>query len=304
MLVLILGYASIFTFSRILENNKPDTDENFTDEDLYFPAQQLSLLGADFRGLIADWYWIKSLQYLGDKVVRHQETTATTIDVNDLRPLNPRLVYPMLDTAATLDPQFMSIYSYGAAVLPAIDNDQAIRLLDKGIAANPDDWRLYHNLGYIYWRAGNYSKAAEIYGAGATKKDAPVWMRQMSANMCAQGGSRDFARQTYRQMFETAQDEQTKTFAELRYAQIESLDQRDRIRGVLQTFQQKNNRCIKNWREVFPQLAAFKTDGKTPLDFDRNDAPVDPTGIAYLIAGENGECDVELDLRFSKIPAG
>ena len=139
MLVLILGYASIFTFSRILENNKPDTDENFTDEDLYFSAQQLSLFGADFRGLIADWYWIKSLQYLGDKVVRHQETTATTIDVNDLRPLNPRLVYPMLDTAATLDPQFISVYSYGAAVLPAINNEQAIKLLEKGTSANPDD---------------------------------------------------------------------------------------------------------------------------------------------------------------------
>ncbi|MGI8467295.1 MAG: tetratricopeptide repeat protein [Pyrinomonadaceae bacterium] len=300
LIVLILGYAGIFAVSRRLENIKPATDEAATDEDLYFSANQLKLLGADFRGLIADWYWVKSLQYLGDKVVRQQDKSDAAVDINDLRPLNPRLVYPMLDAASTLDPQFMTVYSYGAAVLPAIDNNLAIKLLEKGIAANPDEWRLYHNLGYIYWRAGNYPEAAEIYAAGSTKKDAPAWMRQMSANMRAQGGSRDFARQIYKQMFETAQDEQTRNFAELRFAQVESLDERDAIRAGLQNFARKNNRCVNNWQEISRELRAVKTsDGN--LHFDSNGAPLDPTGEPYSLANQNGACDVKLS-ELSKIP--
>ncbi|MGI9035062.1 MAG: tetratricopeptide repeat protein [Pyrinomonadaceae bacterium] len=295
LIILTLGYAGIFAVSQQLENIKPAPDETAEDEDLYFSAKQLSLLGSDFRGLIADWYWIESLQYLGGKVVRRQDAQGA-VDINDLRPLNPRLVYPMLDTASTLDPQFMTVYSYGAAVLPAIDNAQAIKLLEKGIVANPDEWRLYHNLGYIYWRSGNYERAAETYAAGAAKRDAPAWMRQMSANMRAQGASRDFARQIYRQMFETAEDEQTKSFAELRFAQIQSLDERDAIRAVLQNFAQKNNRCAGGWQEISKELRANKN-----LHFNSSGSPLDPTGEVYLLVNQMGACDVKLSTN-SKIP--
>ncbi|MGI9035344.1 MAG: tetratricopeptide repeat protein [Pyrinomonadaceae bacterium] len=296
--ILILGYAGIFALSRRLENNKPAADERAADEDLYFSAAQLNLLGSDFRGLIADWYWIKSLQYLGDKIVEGK--AKSTLNINDLRPLNPRLLYPMLDAATTLDPQFTAVYSYGAAVLPTIDNEQAIKLLEKGIAANPDDWQLYHNLGYIYWNAGNYERAAEIYAAGANKKNAPAWMRQMSANMRAHGASREFARQIYKQMFDTAEDEQTRNFAELRFAQVESLDELDAIRAALQNFQKQNNRCAVNWQEISKELRAVKTsDGN--LRFDSNGAPLDPTGAPYTLFNKDGACDARISDE-SKIP--
>jgi tetratricopeptide (TPR) repeat protein len=208
----------------------------------------------------------------------------------------------LLDTAATLDPQFITVYSYGAAILPAINNEQAIKLLEKGIAANKENWRLYHNLGYIHWREKNYTEAAEIYAEGAKKPGAPVWMRQMSANMQAQGGSREFARQIYRQMFETAEDEQTQTFAELRFAQIQSLDERDAIRQVLQNFQQQNNRCVNSWGEISRNLRALRLPDKTLLNFDeKTGSPLDPTGAPYVIENQNGICDVKLS-KDSKVP--
>lgn len=296
-IVLILGFGAVFAASRFLEKNKPASDESFGDEDLYFSSRQLKLVGADFRGLIADWYWINTLQYMGNKILKHPGE----LNINDLRPLNPRLLYPMLDTASTLDPQFMTVYSYGAAVLPAIDNRQAIKLLDKGVAANPDNWRLYHNLGYIYWQLKDYPKAAQIYAEGAGKEGAPVWMKQMSANMQAQGGSRDFARQVYRQMFETAEDEQTKIFAELRLAQTISLDERDAIGAVLQNFTQKNHRCINSWAEVSRELRLVRLPDKTPLSFDATGAPVDPTDVPYVIVSESGQCGVKLS-KDSKVP--
>lgn len=300
MFVLIVGYALVFAASRQLEKNQATADANFTDEDLYFSAKQLNLLGGDFKGLLADWYWIKSLQYLGDKIVQRQDAKAA-LNINDLRPLNPRLVYPMLDTASTLDPQFMTIYSYGASILPAIDNEQAIKLLEKGIAANPEDWRLYHNLGYIYWQTKNYERAAEVYAAGAGKPGAPVWMRQMSANMQAQGGSREFARQVYKQMFDTAEDEQTKNFAELRFQQVQAFDELDAIRSGLKIFQQRNNRCPQTWGEAMPYLSKTVPPYGDSLRRNRNGEMVDPTGIPYLLINKNGVCDAQLS-GDSKIP--
>lgn len=295
LLILAVGYGSLFVVSRRLESSRFAPNESFADEDLYFSANQLALIGADFRGLLADWYWIKSLQYLGDKAVLREN-----VNINDLRPLNPRLVYPMLDTAAKLDPQFMTLYSYGAAVLPAIDEQQAIKFLEEGISANKDNWRLYHNLGFIYWRAGNFAAAADAYGEGATKPNAPGWMRQMSLNMRAQGGSRDFARQIYRQMFETAADEQTRNLAELRYAQLDALDQLDAIRFALQNFNQKNSRCASGWQEIFRDLRFVKANGKNLL-YNQRGEPLDPTGEPYFLANQNGGCDARIS-GLSKIP--
>jgi tetratricopeptide (TPR) repeat protein len=295
---LVLGFGAIFAMSNLLEKNKLKIDERYSDEDLYLSSQKLNLLGSDFKGLIADWYWIQSLQYMGNKIINSKEEV---ININDLRPLNPRLLFPMLDTASSLDPQFMTVYSYGAAVLPAIDSDQAIKLLEKGVAANREDWRLYHNLGYIYWQSKNYSKAAEVYAEGAKKPGAPVWMKQMSVNMQAQGGSRDFARQIYQQMFDTAEDEQAKTFAELRFAQIQSLDERDAIRTSLQIFQRKFNRCPQNWREVSPYLQKTVPPYGDSLRSNRDGALLDPTGVPYVMENQNNQCDVNLS-KDSKIP--
>jgi tetratricopeptide (TPR) repeat protein len=234
---------------------------------------------------------------MGNKVLKHEGE----VNISDLRPLDPRLLYPMLETAATLDPQFMTVYSYGAAILPAIDNQQAIKLLEKGISENPDEWKLYHHLGYIYWQSKNYSKAAEVYSEGAQKPAAPVWLKQMSANMQAEGASRDFARRVYLQMFETAGDEQTKSFAKLRFAQIQSLDERDAIRAVLKSFAEKNKRCVADWAEVSRELRSIKFPDKTALNFAPDGAPIDPTGVPYVIVNQDAECDVKLS-KDSKIP--
>lgn len=295
LLALIVGFGGIFGLSRTLESLKPLPNETAVDDDLYFAPNELAAAGHDFRGLIADWYWINSLQYLGGKILANQEK----VDINDLKPLNPKLLYPMLDTATTLDPQFLTIYSYGATVLPAIDNNLAIRLLDKGITANPNQWRLYHNLGYIYWQTKDYQKAAETYAEGATKEGAPVWMKQMSVNMQAQGGDREFALQIYRQMRDSAEDEQTKSFADLRYKQVVAAMQMEIINQVLPAFKQKSGRCANSWNEILSQLNELSRSKNVDFQIDNFRNVVDPTGIAFILDKNSCTASVNPD---SKIP--
>lgn len=295
IVILIAGFAGIFALSKQLETTKAKPDETHADDDLYFTPTELAAAGHDFRGLITDWYWINSLQYLGNKVLNSNQD----VNINDLKPLNPRLLYPMLDTAVTLDPKFMAVYSYGASVLPAIDNNLAIKLLEKGIAANPDEWRLYHNLGYIYWQMKDYQNAAKYYAEGAGKKNAPTFMKQMSATMQANGGSREFALEIYRQMFNTAEDEQTRNFAELRYNQKVSEIQLEIINQTLQSFKEKSGRCAISLREILPFLSEKSLGKETDFQIDNSQSLVDPTKVPYTF--DNAKCEAKLSPE-SKIP--
>lgn len=296
--VIIFGFAAIFGLSNFLERNRPPLPADFENSDLAVRGADLKGYAFGFEGLLADWYWMRSLQYIGDKMLKSPDQK---ISLDDLRGLNARLLYPYLDNATTLDPRFTVAYEYGANVLPAIDAEKAVRLTEKGIENNPHNWRLYHYLGYIQWKLENYETAAETYRRGAAIEDAPVWMKMMSARMKFEGGSRATARSIYAQMFEQAQDENTKESALFRLMELDSLDERDAIRAALRNFQEKTNRCANNWQEILPLLRVVKLPGGQDFRFDKSNNLVDPSGAPYLL--DKQSCDVKLDAAKTKIPA-
>ncbi len=251
-------------------------------EQLYVTPAAARRMSLGCNGLVADWYWMRSLQYVGRKVHDYQGS----IELDNLSPVGLNMLAPLLDGATTLDPQFLPAYEYGAVVLPAIDVEAAIKLVRKGIEANPQAWRLYHHLGYIYWQSGRFPEAAAAYRQGAQVKAAPLWMAAMAAQMSAQGGSRATAREIYQRMYEQADDAQMRDLAAKHLLQLQSWDERDALRRVLALFHERAGRCPTSWHEVAPVLRAAR------LQLDMNSAPRDPSGIAYVLAGDG--CAVEL----------
>jgi len=296
---IIFGFGLIFVLSNFIENKRPAMPESFADRDLALQGTKLKGFSLGFEGLLADWYWIQSLQYVGDKIIKGRQD-GQEINLENLKPLNPRLLYPLLDNAAELDPHFLAVYSYGAIVLPAIDAEQAIKITEKGIANNPNEWRLYQHLGYIYWRLGNFEKAAEAYEKGAKIPDTPSFFQLMAARMKTQGGSRETARAMYQQMHAEAPDSRTKEVAELRISQLDSLDERDAIRAGLRQFKEKTNRCANNWSEVFPLLKSVKLPNGKDFRIDKSNNLVDPSDAPYILDKET--CDVKLDAAKTKVP--
>lgn len=294
--VIIVGFAAVFVLSNHLEQIKPEMPDGYADRDLALQGAKLKGFSFGAEGLLADWYWMQSLQYLGNKVINSKED----LNLENLSNLNPRLLYPYLDNATDLDPRFMAAYQYGAIVLPAIDAEKAVKFIEKGIADNPHEWQLYHHLGYIYWRRKNYEKAAETYAKGATIENAPPFMKMMSAKMKSEGGSRDTAREIYRQMFENSDDKQVKENAQLRLLELDSLDERDAIRTALQKFKEKNNRCANSLSEVLPLLVSVELPHGKDLRIDNSKNLVDPSGAPYLLDQEN--CNVILDRGKTKVP--
>lgn len=280
--VLIVGLAASILLARTIDGHRPAPDPNAIDESLYLTPNTARRMSLGFNGLAADWYWMRSLQYVGRKIMNVPED----VPIDDLGQLNLKLLAPLLDTATTLDPNFLDPYEYAAVVLPAVDVEQAIRITSKGIAANPTAWRLYHQLGYIYWQLKDYKTASEIYRRGAEVPGAPPWMTAMTAKMAADGGSRATAREIYTQMYES-NDEKVKDMAQRRLMQLDSLDQRDNLRKLLTVYQSRVGRCPANWQELQPVLRALRG----PLD--TTGAPLDPTGVPYQL--QPGKCDLDLD---------
>src|SRR5205085_6809909 len=120
-----------------------------------------------------------------------------------------------------------------------------------------------------------------------------AWMGVKAAQMNVHGGSRQLARAMYRRMYEEASDKQVRTLAARRLAQIDSLDERERIGGVLADFRSRASRCPASWREVATALRA------AGLKLDTAGSPLDPAGFPYTL--DASACDAKLDER-SPIP--
>ncbi|HKG97407.1 MAG TPA: hypothetical protein VKA97_06325 [Pyrinomonadaceae bacterium] len=289
-LVVVVGMTTAVLLARRIDTLRPTVAANADDESLYLDGKTARRISLAFNGLTADWYWMRSLQYVGRKMLNHPRD----FPIDNLRELNVKLLAPLLDTTTTLDPEFLEPYEYAAIVLPSIDVQEAIRITQKGIQANPNAWRLYQHLGYIYWQQQDYQAAGETYGRGAQIPGAPAWMQAMKAKMAAEGGSRSTAREIYTRMYEQSGEEQVRDMARKRLLQLDSLDQRDGLSRVLSAFQARAGKCHNTWKEIEPIFRALR------VPVDASGAPLDPTGVPYVL--RSSTCEIQLDPK-SAIPA-
>ncbi|HSS20207.1 MAG TPA: hypothetical protein VLL54_09040 [Pyrinomonadaceae bacterium] len=282
LLTIVVGTLTFAGAAHHLDSNPVLPDPKSDDEQLYVSGRSMRRISLCFNSLAADWYWMRSLQYVGRKVVAGPKD----LQLDQLGQLNLKLLAPLLDTAITLDPEFIEPYEYAAIVLSGIDPDEAIRITKKGIAANPSAWQLYQQLGFIYWQRKDFTNAAEAYGKGSEIPGAPSWLKSMTARMSHEGGSRETARQIYVRMFEQAQDEQLKKNAASHLLKLEALDSRDRLREIIADFKVRTGRCPATWVEALPLLR------NSQLRVDPSGAPLDPSGTAFLLTHN---CGVEID---------
>lgn len=288
LILLVAATAGVVFLARWMDARRPPSDATIEEENLYFTGRAVRRVSMGFNGMVADWYWMRSLQYVGRKIDQLPEN----VPLDNLNQLNLKLLAPLLDTATTLDPEFMEPYEYAAMVLPGVDLQEAIRITRKGAAANPTAWRLYQYLGFIYWRQHDFQAASEAYGKGATLPGAPIWMESMRARMAAEGGSRKLAREIYGRMYEESGDKQVKEMARRRLLQVDSMDERDELRRLMAAYSSKSGHCPAQWRDLENLLRAAR------WNVDASGAPLDPAGTPYIL---KDNCEVDLDWK-SEVP--
>ena len=276
--IILVGLGLLYPMQRWIDTTSPHMV--ISDESLYFASgDTIKKMSLGLDGLVADIYWIRTVQYFGGKLYENQEAGSNTRDIR------MELLAPLLNIIVRLDPHHMSAYRFGAIFLPERDLPAAIDLLERGIRENPDEWRLYQDLGFIYWQSGDYAKAAEWYERGSRVPGALWWMRDLAGVMKIRGGSRETARIIY-EGYLSSEDETIRAQALGRLKQLRSLDERDAINDLLDRYKQQVGTCPGSFRPLAP---ALKTLG---LSLSDDLTPVDPDGFPYELGAEN--CKAEL----------
>ena len=234
-----------------------------TEEVLYLPSGKvIKTLSLGHSGLLADVYWMRAVQYYGEKRLKNEKC----FDLLD----------PLIGIATTLDPQLIHAYRFGAIFLSeqmpigAEQPEKAVSLLKLGIERNPNEWQLYRDLGFVYyWYLQDYKKAAEAFLEGSKNPNSAPWMKTFAAELLAKGGSRESARFLWQQFYDTADNEQMKRNARENLIRLQALDQIDILQEFISKVEAKFGRPVQSIDELV-KLGLFRQH------------PLDPKGFTYV----------------------
>jgi tetratricopeptide (TPR) repeat protein len=217
-----------------------------------------------FDGLMACVYWTRAVQYFGSRHARSETT------YNELAPL--------LEIATALDPHMIPAYQFGASFLaPAPPNGagepgRAVELMQYGIRNNPDNWRLYYDLGFVYYtELRDYKKAAEVFDLGSRAPNANPFLKLLAAQMAEH--AEDFA--TARLLWTATYESSTQT--DIRQNALEHLrsikvdEEVTSLQNAVARFVQQAGRAPASFWEL---AAAEHLPG----------IPVDPSGTPYELS--------------------
>jgi hypothetical protein len=270
LVILPAGFTAIARVQRGI-SNRLDAVHQEQDEVLIRSPKLVQLASLEYSTLAADIYWTRAVQYYGNKRLT-QDT-------------NLESLWPLLDMATTLDSQLLPAYRFGATFLSeppprgAGRPDLGVELLQRGIAANPDYWRLDQDLGNVYYlELGDYARAGEAYLAGSKKHGAAEWMKIMAARFLEKGESRETAVILWSEIDQSNTDEAIKENARINLQLLRCDEDIDHINELAAEFAARFGRAPKSVREI-AQAGLIRGEA------------VDPDGYAYAM-GPNGKAQI------------
>ena len=272
-IVLPLGFAGVWQLQRKIDAQRAAYEQE-QDELVVRSAKLTKLMSMEFAPLLADVYWTRAVQYYGNKHIQG----AKELD----------LLWPLLDMTTTLDPQLLMAYRFGAMFLgdkpPAGAGrpDLAVQLIERGIRENPDYWRFYEDLGFIYYfNFKDYAKASQAFLEGSKNPKAQIWMKVMAAKIAAEGNSRDTSKFLWSEIYQSTKDEVVRKNAldHLKLMKVE--DDCSALDALNDEYAKRTGHRAKRVREL---IDAGMLRG----------LPVDPEGFPYVI-GEEGKAELNLD---------
>jgi len=237
-------------------------------EALYVRSSKvLRRLSLGYTGLLADIYWTRAVQYFGEQ---HHAGSG-----------DYRLLAPLLDVTTELDPRLFPAYQFGAnflapkppygAGLPGA----ALSLMKYGIEHNPDQWRLYYNLGFLYYtELKDYAKAADAFAQGAKLPVTHPFMPVLAARMAQHAGEFDTARMLWSTTYQSTKDELIRQNAVAHLLALQVDEDVTRLEQAVEKYREQTGRLPASMGEL--ERAGF-------VHLAANGTPTDPKGRPYKL---------------------
>lgn len=239
-------------------------------------GEHVKRLVPGFEMLMADIYWLRTVQYFGSQRVFSTEKEYA-------------LLGPLIDITTDLDPRFELAYRYGAVFLSeewpqgAGKPEQGVALLERGVAALPHSWRLRWDLGSAwFYFMKDPRKASEVLIEASKLPGAPFWLENLAAKFL-EGDDRASARAIWERQYETTQGAMREN-ALFHIQSIDALEGRDIVRRMVERFQKERGRLPERLEELVEAGYARAV-------------PTDPAGVRYAYEPGSGKVSVDRSSR-------
>jgi hypothetical protein len=265
LLALPAGFFALWQLQQRIDARRAELHQE-QDELVLSSGKLVKAMSVEYAPLMADIYWTRVVQYYGDKRA-HSDP-------------NFDLLWPLLDITTTLDPQLLVAYRFGSTFLSeppargAGRPDLGVQLVERGIRANPDYWRFYEDLGFIYYfDMKNYTKAAAAFLEGSKKPHALVWMKVLAAKVAERGESRETSGFLWNELYQSATDPQIKKNALTHLQLLRAQTDCEHLDAIADDYEKRTGHRPVNMRDL---ISAGLLPG----------APVDPLGHFYVIGAD------------------
>jgi len=235
-------------------------------------AKLLRRLSLGYTGLLADVYWTRAVQYFGYQHHRNSDDF--------------RLLAPLLRITAELDPHLIPPYQFGANFLAqkppngAGMPDEALALMKYGIEHNPGNWRLYYNLGFLYFTEfKDYGKAADAFAAGSKLPVTNAFMPVLAARMAQHAGEFDTSRMLWYTTYQSTNDGAIRDNAVKHLVALRVDEDITHLEEVVQKYREQM-KCLPE------SMADLERAGLT------HGTPTDPNGKPYRLTSD-GRIEVQ-----------
>jgi len=278
--LLLLCLLGLIPIQRGIDRRK--AGEPGATEVLFLPSGKfLRRVSLGYESLLADIYWTRVVQYFGRKRLEHSNEFT--------------LLGPLLQITTDLDPHLIIAYRFGSIFLAdkppqgAGQPSEALALLRRGIVANPEYWRLWEDLGFVYyWDLKDYPAAVRAFQAGSEQPGAMDWMRALAARVAAAGGQMATSRFLWSEIARQAGNEQIRKNAEDHLWALDAAEQIAKLNELVALYNSRQGQPARSFQALVAAgyLRAL---------------PRDPSGALYILDVNgrvrlNPRSTVDLDL--------
>lgn len=155
--------------------------------------------GMGLKEVVSDLLFLQIIQYFGDWELKPEEKFKN--------------IYPRLRAISLISPNFVPAYSFGALVLEELGYiNEAINLLNKGIADNPRAFELwlYRDFTIYLFRTREYKKAIEGIKTALKIKGHPPVLERILAYAYEKDGQIEKAIRQWQKVYLSTKDPKIK----------------------------------------------------------------------------------------------
>lgn len=180
-------------------------------EVMYLPSSEfMKMASLGYDNLASDLLWFKAVQYYGGYMMAQ----------NGIRLFNH-----LADVITDLDPKFKGAYKLSALIISEDlgDFESGIRLLEKGMKNNPDDYWMAFEMGFLHYLEGrDYTAAEKYFRHAATLPGADGRAARFAADAARRGGDYDAAIALWKQIAESSDNRYMSDLAKKYIEKIEA----------------------------------------------------------------------------------